>query len=264
MTKKNQNLKLDQVCINGGTQPRAKIDEQVVAEYADLYRDDVDLPPVAVFFDGVAYWLADGFHRYWARKRIERNDIQAEIHEGTLRDAILYSAGANAAHGLRRTNMDKKRAVLTLLEDDEWSSWSDHEIARRCAVNHTTVMRHRASLVQSTSENPRKPTTQKNSAARKFKTKHGTVATMKTGNINDGRKRSSKTQKPRSPSEFVEARQNGYRGRPTSMVKLQLPNNHVHNCAYDLLQHFTFEYLQKVFHEVVQIHQECVQKEKSE
>ena len=38
--------------------------------------------------------------------------------DGGLRDAILFSVGANAAHGLRRTNADKRRTVLLLWEDE--------------------------------------------------------------------------------------------------------------------------------------------------
>ena len=34
----------------------------------------------------------------------------------------LHSVGANATHGLRRSNADKRRAVVLLLEDEEWSS----------------------------------------------------------------------------------------------------------------------------------------------
>jgi hypothetical protein len=33
----------------------------------------------------------------------------------------------------------KHRAVMRLLEDDEWSAWSDREIAKRCAVGHAFV-----------------------------------------------------------------------------------------------------------------------------
>lgn len=33
----------------------------------------------------------------------------------------------------------KRRAVLTLLNDEEWREWSDREIARRCAVHHVFV-----------------------------------------------------------------------------------------------------------------------------
>ncbi|MGT2479599.1 hypothetical protein ACU4GR_13540 [Methylobacterium oryzae CBMB20] len=36
-------------------------------------------------------------------------ELPCEVRQGGLRDAILHSAGANAAHGLRRTNADKRR-----------------------------------------------------------------------------------------------------------------------------------------------------------
>ena len=39
--------------------------------------------------------------------------------KGTQRDAILWSISANATHGLRRTNEDKRRAVTRLLQDPE-------------------------------------------------------------------------------------------------------------------------------------------------
>jgi len=142
-----QTLKLDQIRINGDTQPRVAIDEQVVAEYAKSYRANIDLPPVTVFFDGVAYWLADGFHRYWATKQINREYVFAEVHPGTLRDAIVYSVGANATHGLRRTTEDKRKAVLTLLNDEDWSKWTDREIAKKCGVSHDMVNRARRSIL---------------------------------------------------------------------------------------------------------------------
>ena len=136
-------LKLNQICTNGGTQPREAIDEQIVAEYAELYKAGVKLPPVVVFADGAAHWLADGFHRHWARNRNGDADIEADVHKGTKRDAILYSVGANAAHGMRRTNADKRKAVMTLLEDDEWGKWSNMEVARQCVVDEGTVRKYR-------------------------------------------------------------------------------------------------------------------------
>jgi hypothetical protein len=95
----------------------------------------------------------------------------ADAGQGTRRDAILYSVGANETHGLRRTNEDKRRAVLTLLSDGEWSKWSDREIARLCAVGHQMVAPLRAGLTgRATSE-------------RTYTTKHGTTATMNTSAI---------------------------------------------------------------------------------
>jgi len=141
MTTETKTLKLDQIRIDGGTQPRVAIDEQVVADYADLYAGGENLPPVTVFFDGTAYWLADGFHRYWANKRIDCEYVFAEVHEGTQRDAVLFSVGANSSHGLRRTNPDKRKAVLTLLEDDKWSTWPQTQIAKACGVTPEYVSR---------------------------------------------------------------------------------------------------------------------------
>ncbi|MCJ2074231.1 hypothetical protein MKK68_00955, partial [Methylobacterium sp. E-016] len=93
-----------------------------------------------------AHWLAEGFHRFNAAREAELETIACEVRPGSLRDAILHSAGANATHGLRRSNADKRRAVLILLEDDEWSTWADREIARRCAVDNKTVARLREEL----------------------------------------------------------------------------------------------------------------------
>ena len=36
---------------------------------------------------------------------------------------------------LRRSNADKRRAVETLLADEEWRGWSDREIAKRAGVD---------------------------------------------------------------------------------------------------------------------------------
>ena len=72
-----------------------------------------------------------------------------------------------------RTNADKRKAVITLLEDAEWSQWSDREIARRCQVSNTFVSNIRPSL--STNDSEKQQST--------YTTKHGTTATMNTANI---------------------------------------------------------------------------------
>lgn len=132
-------IDISRVRIDGGTQSRVKLNETAVAEYAEAMTEGVPLPAVTVFFDGSEYWLADGFHRYHGHKRIGALKIDAEVLNGTRRDAVLHSVGANAAHGLRRTNEDKRRAVETLLNDAEWSQWSDREIAKQCGVTHPFV-----------------------------------------------------------------------------------------------------------------------------
>ncbi len=137
---------LPEVRIDGGTQPRAEINDSVVAEYVDAIRNGVTFPPVTLFFDGVVYWLADGFHRYHAHVHVGADSIDADVRQGDKRSAVLFSVGANANHGLRRTNEDKRNAVATLLRDNEWAAWSDREIARACAVGAPLVADVRRSI----------------------------------------------------------------------------------------------------------------------
>ena len=141
-------MDLNRISIDGGTQTRVALNEPAVAEYADALREGVKLPPVVVFFDGSAHWLADGFHRFHAHKAARKASINVDIKPGTRRDAVLYSVGANSTHGLRRTNEDKRRAVKTMLEDSEWSAWSDREIARQCGVSNTFVSNLRTPKVE--------------------------------------------------------------------------------------------------------------------
>ena len=124
---------------DGGTQPRSTILRDVVEEYAAAMADGAKFPAITVFYDGAEYWLADGFHRLAATETAGSLTINCDVRQGTRRDAVLHSVGANAAHGMRRTNDDKRRAVRVLLEDAEWSQWSDREIARRCGVSPSHV-----------------------------------------------------------------------------------------------------------------------------
>lgn len=177
-------LALEVIHLDGGTQPRAAISADVVDEYAEAMREGVAFPPVVVYNDGETYWLADGFHRYHAAQAAGLDSIRAEVKSGQLREAVLYSVSANADHGLRRTNADKRRSVLRLLEDPEWSKWSDREIARRCRVHHDLVstLRRERSPAESASE-------ESGADERTYTTKHGTTTTMNTGKIREANQR---------------------------------------------------------------------------
>lgn len=139
-------LPIDVIRIDGGTQARCHINQDMVDHYATLMADDVVFPPGVAFFDGKEYWLADGFHRYHALRKNDRHMMICRIVNGTVRDAILYSFGANGTHGMQMTNEDKRRVVLEMLNDFEWNSWSDREIARACHVSHPFVAKVRASF----------------------------------------------------------------------------------------------------------------------
>jgi hypothetical protein len=156
-----EEVEIESIQTNGGTQMRAGLNAETVGEYMQTLRDSEQawpFPPVVVFFDGEVHWLGDGFHRVAAARQLGRTGtIPCEVRAGDRRAAVLYAAGANASHGLRRTNADKRRSVETLLRDEEWAAWSDHEIARRCVVDPKTVGNIRKELAASM-EIPQMPT----------------------------------------------------------------------------------------------------------
>ena len=139
-------LNLSSIRIDGDTQARAELNQATVREYADLMRDGTLFPPIHVFFDGSDYWLADGFHRYFARKSHGAPDIECEIHEGTVREAIIFAMTANDKHGLRPSLQDRRNACSRLLKDEEWAQWSDREIARISGLSRPSIVKMRSDM----------------------------------------------------------------------------------------------------------------------
>lgn len=140
-------LNLNAIRIDGGTQSRVEINNEAVSDYAEALKVGIEFPAIVVFHDGADHWLADGFHRYHAHKQAGKASILADVRDGTVRDAVLYSLGANCTHGLRRSNADKRKSVATLLADPEWAKWSDRKIAELCGVTHPFVAGIRAPKV---------------------------------------------------------------------------------------------------------------------
>jgi uncharacterized ParB-like nuclease family protein len=173
-----QEISLNGINADGDTQMRAiAIDPNVVAEYASAMQGGAEFPAVVLFHDGETYWPGDGYHRIAAARQIGRETIAAEVRQGNRRDAVLHAVGANATHGLQRTQADKRRAVTVLLRDPEWAKWSDRAIAKACSVDHKTVAATRREL---TGEIPSdKSLTGEIPSDRTYRTKHGTVATMR-------------------------------------------------------------------------------------
>lgn len=157
------------------------VDGATVSEYLEAMESGSSFPPVVAFYDGEDYWLADGFHRLEAYQRLGRKKVDVEVYNGTKREAQLYAMQANIKHGLRATRADKQKAVLILLQDEEWSKWSQEEIARRAGVAPTTVanLRKRHGIEASTE---------------RTYTKDGRVHSMQTATI--GKRATEREAKP--------------------------------------------------------------------
>ena len=139
-------LPIDVIRIDGETQSRTKIHQNVVDDYAEKMAEGAVFPAPIVFFDGKEYWLADGFHRYHATRKNKKASLSCDVINGTVRDALFYSFGANATHGLPPSYEDRVQSANRMLADSEWGRRSDREIGRHCGLSHPTVAKLRAAM----------------------------------------------------------------------------------------------------------------------
>ncbi len=148
-----EEIRLDAISLLGGMQPRSDIDMAVVDEYAAAMEAGAEFPPATVFFDGKKYWLADGFHRWYAARKAKLDKfigreitILCDVRKGTLEEARWFSYSVNATHGLRRTNDDKRKAVESALRHPNGAKMSDNQIAKHVGVSHPFVGRVRQDM----------------------------------------------------------------------------------------------------------------------
>lgn len=165
-------LNLDVIRIDGDTQPREELDQEMVVEYAELMRDGIKFPPVKVFFDGSNYWLVDGFHRYFATKSNGYVSIETEVKEGTQREAQLQSMTANSTQrGKPPTAKDKRRSAIRMIQDAEWGEWANIKIAEWIGISAMTVGRLKIAMKEKKPEEV------------KYINKHGKETLMKIGKM---------------------------------------------------------------------------------
>lgn len=185
---------LAQITFDTKIQSREGLNTEKVNEYEASFREHGwgNFPPISLYDDGEIKWIGDGNHRYAAASQAGLAMVPARIKTGTRRDAILHAASANHDHGLPRTNADKRRSVTLLLLDEEWRTWSDHQVAQHCHVDHKTVGKIRSEL-ESTGEIPSE--TVRNA-------KHGSGSRkVDTTNIGNSNKKST----PAQPAPAVPA-----------------------------------------------------------
>lgn len=94
-------------------QTRFTLNEEVVKEYAEAMENGEIFPPVSV----VGNRLTDGYHRVAAAEMLGKKEIEAEIVEGDEKAALRSALSANLKHGLRRTNEDKRQALMLAWEN---------------------------------------------------------------------------------------------------------------------------------------------------
>jgi ParB-like chromosome segregation protein Spo0J len=134
-------IQIKAIRTDGGTQVRAELVQSQVDEYASQMREGDQFPPLDVFHDGSEYWLADGFHRYFAQKANAEMEVECTVHQGTIRDALWFAIAANNNRGLDLTYKERRANAEKLLRDDVWGKLSYSEIARHVGLSKMTLSR---------------------------------------------------------------------------------------------------------------------------
>lgn len=133
-------IEISKITMDVGMQSRAAISAEAVEAYRIGMEAGETFPPVVLFFTPERQFiLADGWHRVLAAKSLGLTTIAEDVRPGSIRDAQLYAIGSNAAHGLQRTQADKRKAVMLMLSDSEWVCLSDSAISKACAVSRPLV-----------------------------------------------------------------------------------------------------------------------------
>jgi ParB-like chromosome segregation protein Spo0J len=97
-------------------QLRERSDASSVEDIAEFIKRGGKLDPVTVYKTESGLLLVDGNHRLAAHEAVGVDRIAARVIPGTDDEAWMAAAAANANHGLRRTNADKRRAVEVVLK----------------------------------------------------------------------------------------------------------------------------------------------------
>jgi ParB-like nuclease domain len=137
--KMKKQIEISKIRIDGGTQWRTSIDQEMVQQYAECMKEGDIFPLMETVFDGVTYWLVDGFHRYFAMKVLNIKTVDVLFQEGTQEDAQVISFGVNGKHGKPRSREDKVKVVQAAIEHPLTKDLSDSQIAKVCDVSKPFV-----------------------------------------------------------------------------------------------------------------------------
>ena len=88
-------LPLSTICADPLAQARVGLDAPTIDDYRTQMAAGVLFPALTVFHDGKSFWLADSLHCFTAAQSAGLEVVECAIRKGGLREAILFSVGAN-------------------------------------------------------------------------------------------------------------------------------------------------------------------------
>lgn len=141
-------IPLEKILDDHSLQIRVENDTDQIDNLVEAMEQGADIPPIDLYakdeFADPSYLIGDGWHRYYAAKASKRKEILAIIHPGGRPAALKHALGANASHGLRRSNKDKRHAVEVALA--EFPKLSNRAIADICKISHQLVNKLRSQV----------------------------------------------------------------------------------------------------------------------
>lgn len=140
-------LLLASIELDNSIQCRASVDTAVVGEYAERMAAGDTFPPIDVYGTKSKCWIGDGWHRTLGAFQCGAESISATLHPGGRVDALKHALGANALHGQRRTNADKRRCVEIALR--EFPKLSSRAVAKLCGVGYDLVQSLKPQVTES-------------------------------------------------------------------------------------------------------------------
>lgn len=150
-------IKIEDITIDSEIQLETRgIDNNTVAGYVEAMSNSDKFPPIIIYDDGTIKWLSAGFHRVSAARFLGITEIEAEIRQGTKKDAMIFAATDNAGHGRPMSQAQKQEAANRLFE---LINWSDPKIAQKLAVGNATIWRWREEWKQNLSSSYEEDTT---------------------------------------------------------------------------------------------------------
>ena len=168
-------LKIADITMDVGIQPRFKLNLDLVKEYAEKMRDGENFPPPVVFCDGSHNYLSAGFNRVMALKSNGHVEIECEVINGTIEDAQDYAWKSNGDHGAPLTAEEKREIIRKAIKTKRYAKYSNNELAKEFKISSMTVGRVRIAMQEESKQ--AQPT------ERTYKDKDGNEKTMDTSNI---------------------------------------------------------------------------------
>ena len=133
-------MRLSAIVLDESIRCRHRLDEARIDKLAEAMRRHEVLPAVEVFGTAERAWLADGWHRVMAARKLGATSIAVRLHPGTRTDAVRLALMANQAeHG--RSLADERRCVEVALR--EFPQASDATIAEMSGIRVESVARYR-------------------------------------------------------------------------------------------------------------------------